>query len=1110
MSATGKSTARALDAKASPAPTRNISSAPRQILQRKCACATANAECETCQKKEREQMLQKSASGPGRASVAPPVVGHVLNSPGRPLEPATRSFMEPRFGRDFSGVRIHNDSQAAESAHAVDAHAYTVGQHIVFDHGKYDPHSNSGRDLLAHELAHTVQQHGLQRSSNDLSLGETPEYHRLEHEADSIAHAVMSSPGGTVAPSLTTQPARPIISRKDNPARKNAPDDDAKQTEKLPKKATSDNQTRGWETAPPALKKAGVKQMARPDGDPTDGALVVKMRDPFKVPKEKGDVVETWRQRADAGALEALLDETGKVQLKQERPDTKELRAIWLQKVKWEVGDADKKWKEAGGDTKSFDPPRAGGVTCHVDHIVELQFGGNNVPDNLQMLDGDENMASGRQIAQGLKDKSAELRDALKDAKLPNYRYIAIHYDVAAPGSGKAPGPCFAAEKKARKGAAKADSIIEGEPYEIKAGGTAATLSLLPGKKSTPISDQPGSTIIPGMVLQTFHSAGGPGKDTVAAHMETRDTRTRLPVELKKEKAFTLNVLADRSLKLHDKRPNIQFHYQYLSDGTFTDLNIEDDGTLSGKGKIKPTVPFLREFDIEFNKDTFRAVANLDAKKLKSPIPAAKITHGSIGLELAPAFKPTGDLGFEVMAGAKKMLDAELTVSADTNGLLAKGTIHAYLPGVDNATGEVAYSNGEWTGGVTIEATQLKNKLKYVDSGSVVVGFSKKGITAAGTVNLAIPHTDGVSVSLLYQQNKWLFRGKGQFSPPRLKPVTIEIEYDGNHIEGMAETGFEFHGLQGHLKLLYRDEHFSGEGTIEIKKGRATGKLHVKMRQVGTQPKFSGEGEVSYQISEGVIAKGGIAVDENEKVRLTGALLFPKPIPLFKPFGGDYNIFEIGVSIPIPGASIGPIGLKARIEGALSAGYQIGPGELRNAKIEAAFDPLEDKPDLDVLISAQVWIGANVHVSGSISGLVEVDVGIASLSGGLKVTATATLEGHAASEVSIHYTKSRLEVDADFRVLLSLALALALDAVVKAKAGIGPFSVSTSKTWNLAAIRFDTGMQLGMRMKKPLHYASDEGFQFPSLSDIEWITPTIDPQQMLERVFSGGGKETEE
>ncbi len=69
--------------------------------------------------------------------------------------------MEPRFGHDFSGVRVHTDSRAAESARAVNAHAYTVGNDIVFAPGKYQPDAHSGRELLAHELAHTVQQGGL-------------------------------------------------------------------------------------------------------------------------------------------------------------------------------------------------------------------------------------------------------------------------------------------------------------------------------------------------------------------------------------------------------------------------------------------------------------------------------------------------------------------------------------------------------------------------------------------------------------------------------------------------------------------------------------------------------------------------------------------------------------------------------------------------------------------------------------------------------------------------------------------------------------------------------------------------------------------------------------
>ncbi len=66
--------------------------------------------------------------------------------------------MEPRLGHDFSGVRVHTDDRAAESARAVNAVAYTVGAHVVFDRAQYAPASRDGRRLLAHELTHVVQQ----------------------------------------------------------------------------------------------------------------------------------------------------------------------------------------------------------------------------------------------------------------------------------------------------------------------------------------------------------------------------------------------------------------------------------------------------------------------------------------------------------------------------------------------------------------------------------------------------------------------------------------------------------------------------------------------------------------------------------------------------------------------------------------------------------------------------------------------------------------------------------------------------------------------------------------------------------------------------------------
>jgi hypothetical protein len=104
----------------------------------------------------RIQALGGDRSGP--AGAAPFSVGQVLRSPGQPLDPATRSFFEPRFGHDFSRVRVHTDGAAARSAEEVGARAYAVGSHLVFSRQRYAPHSAQGQRLLAHELTHVVQQ----------------------------------------------------------------------------------------------------------------------------------------------------------------------------------------------------------------------------------------------------------------------------------------------------------------------------------------------------------------------------------------------------------------------------------------------------------------------------------------------------------------------------------------------------------------------------------------------------------------------------------------------------------------------------------------------------------------------------------------------------------------------------------------------------------------------------------------------------------------------------------------------------------------------------------------------------------------------------------------
>jgi hypothetical protein len=136
-------------------------------------------------KKEKEGPrtgLHRAAAGPRGADVAPPVVHEVLRAPGQTLDAETRAFFESRFSRDFSDVRIHTDSRAAESARAVNALAYTVGPHIAFGKGLYTPRTSSGGALLAHELTH-VAQHGSAPVPASLRVADPSEPSEVEAEA---------------------------------------------------------------------------------------------------------------------------------------------------------------------------------------------------------------------------------------------------------------------------------------------------------------------------------------------------------------------------------------------------------------------------------------------------------------------------------------------------------------------------------------------------------------------------------------------------------------------------------------------------------------------------------------------------------------------------------------------------------------------------------------------------------------------------------------------------------------------------------------------------------------------------------------------------------------
>jgi outer membrane protein OmpA-like peptidoglycan-associated protein len=173
-----------------------------------------------------EPELQRQTAGPapGPAPVRVPATVHeVVRSPGRELPLAVRQLMEPRFGHDFGDVRVHTDAAAARTAGAVGARAYTLGHHVVFGDGQFVPDRAVGQRLIAHELAHVIQQRagGGRLAAQPLTVSDPSD--PAEREADRAAGEVLgpvasggpgpAGPGpvgtaaGTQAPQAVPAPA---------------------------------------------------------------------------------------------------------------------------------------------------------------------------------------------------------------------------------------------------------------------------------------------------------------------------------------------------------------------------------------------------------------------------------------------------------------------------------------------------------------------------------------------------------------------------------------------------------------------------------------------------------------------------------------------------------------------------------------------------------------------------------------------------------------------------------------------------------------------------------------------------------------------------------------
>ncbi len=1040
-----------------------ITTLARPMVQRKCDCGAAaksGQKCQECEEKAKTGVVQRSASGPESVGAVPSIVHEVLQRPGQPLDRQTRDFFEPRFGADFSGVRVHTDGRAAESARAVSAHAYTVGNDIVFGHGEYRPDTPSGKALLAHELTHTRQQSGFRTSRATNLPDRISGNDAAEREAENAAQSVMSG-----MPLLVNMRSSHDVLQRDEC------DDfltDAVNNEKQPQRG---NQSRS--PSPSTFGRLVHKEVLKQFMG-TPGAIK-----PRKIPTGSAapyrDSPQIFSDMAGDGTpdLKVFAQIGTEIEIAEIKPASWVRRVDAEQQLKNYIEKANrdevrdelrKRLKIEFSQFSPMDPSRYPAQSLGVGgKLVQLLWCGKGI-----LLYA---------VVQGpVEKKKAE------DLPTETYEIILKSNHLTFEAQRSASGPPGPDGKKKPSN----------QWLQLDDARNAAVARSIPGitfLRARGYKDRKVDPVIIGITTRTDNNPKG-----LPLHIPP--TMNIVEVEYHKDA---------KELRLPKGAKRIPFDFTGLSQGELTLQSFSEEKGLSGKGIIRPSIPLLRgaELHIAFAGEELRVTAPVPKDKLKS-LPGLHITEAGLNFELSPEFKPSGEIKFEIGPKQKPFGSGFVRISADEQGFLAQGDLSARVPGFEESTVHVSYrpSTG-WQG-----TAHLKTSKSFVKNAEVTVGLNDRGFDISGNVKIELPGDQSVGLDVEKKGDKVVFIGSGKFKVPgdKVDPVELRFTWDGEHLKGHGDTGFRFKGFTGTINVTYADGKVSGVGTLDFVKPKAKGKLRLKM---SPEQRFSGEGEVTYQFTDNLIGTAGVVVDEQEKVTLKGALEFPKPIPLFKAFQGDREIFSIGVSIPIPGASIGTVGLVARIEGALSAGYNIGPGELRNVKLKSMVNPFEDNPHLDIELSGQLYIGAAAHVTGSIRGGIMLEAYIASVSGGLELRTTAALDGHFAANAAIKYQESHFIVSGEFEVILQLLFKLAIDAYVKAQAGIGPFKKETSKTWNLAGHTFDPGLKLGVKSKKPIVYDSQKVFEAPSFDDIEVTKPNLNVQDMMGKIFAAGNKPEE-
>jgi hypothetical protein len=1045
------------------------------------------------------------------ASQATPAIESSLNSSkgsGNPLPAHTRSEMESSFDSDFSSVRIHDNSKAAHLSKELNAQAFTHGNDIYFNSGKYDTSSSSGKHLLAHELTHTIQQSGRVQKmiqKNEEGKGGGVEGGKIEYSPKKITLPKINLPQAKKRAdnTLLTGP----FERKKKYKRADSYLDKANES-------SSKEQREVWKLAVEGdVKKAMDAKVAEAKTanayDAASDAYYFKHKD-----NPKFKMIGTPASMAEMAVI----------------PN-------WTR----------------GGKGSAFD----------VDHVKELQLGGRNFHDNMELLNFSLNRGSGSSVKDEIKNKLEAFIAQEKKNTAKKAEEATSPTDPAA--TPKDPLPKDSDDAKSNFDIQFDTPSFDNKPHakgddhywslaDIKAGKQIAEFSPMDAPEIKKVQGEKGKEVI------YTSPIGGVGitKDDIAEFNKKGDhvkfSIEPFPDQSKKKPGELVHSFeADFSMygsgKTHRKvdipiyqMPGIIFGGHIPRKGQkgkggleqilvgldmegLSPMIVEGADLVPGKGfqvkgKIQPTLEFLKGFDLDFYLDgnDFGVSRTFTAEELKEKIPKPfKINSASltIGAGTNGIFLE-GDVQFEIdklgtgsISGyGKSSGDFGVKGHFDFDKKLFKPKGKGKGNG---ASIDVEWNNKEgWKIGGTLEIGE--NTVKGIKSGKINVLYANNTLEAAGTAEVTIKGVKEVTLRIKFAEGVSEIEGGVKIEKlpgikdgeGTLKVVKKGEEYD---FSGSGKITPDIPGLTSQLAFEFHNDIFLVDAKIAFEKGRLKGDLNVGITNraidpVTSQPtgealpdyKVYGSSELSLKITDNITVTAGVKLLENGEIEVKGGIKLPPKIEVVPKLFSVVNkpIIEIPeISFPLFGIPLGvtTLGLEATIAPYIKADAQIGPGYLANTQAEVIYNP--SHPDeLSVTGSADFEFIAEASLHAGVDFGIGISIGIAAAKGGINLDAYIKVAAkQPIFHADIKYSPATgFELEGNVKAIVAAILGFSGNLFLSLRAGVWPLK----KTWRwdkpLFKKEIDTGLEIGFEF--PFSYKNGQANL--SFDNLKFVYPKFD------------------